>query len=45
MYRPVHIGQAILDLSKVLIYKFCFEKMIPKWIENYVQLICMDTDS
>ena len=41
MNKPVYLGQAILDLSKLVMYEF---HMIPKYGEN-LKLCYMDTDS
>ena len=44
MTKPVYIGPAVLDLSKILMYEFHYEYMKPKYNEN-VKLCYMDTDS
>ena len=44
MNKPVHLGQAILDLSKIVMYKFHYDYMKPKHGEN-LKLCYMDTDS
>ena len=44
MNKPVYLGQAILELSKVLMYKFWYEYIKPKYSSN-VNLCYMDTDS
>ena len=43
MNKPVYLGQAILDLSKLVIYKFHYDYMIPKYGEN-LKLCHMDTN-
>ena len=42
--KPVYLGQAILDLSKIVMYEFHYDYMIPKYNDN-LQLCYMDTDS
>ena len=42
MNKPVYLRQAILDLSKLVMYKFHYDCMVPKYGEN---LTYMDTDS
>ena len=44
MKKPVYLGQAILELSKMLMYKFWYEYIQPKYASN-VNLCYMDTDS
>ena len=44
MNRPVYLGQAILDLSKIVMYEFHYDYMVPKYGEN-LTLCYMDTDS
>ena len=43
MNKPVYLGQAILDLSKIVIYEFHYGCMKPKF--GNLQLCYMDTDS
>ena len=43
MNKPVYLGQAILDLSKIVMYKFHYDYMVPKFKD--LQLCNMDTDS
>ena len=31
MTKPVYLGQAILDLSKMVMYKFHYDYMLPKY--------------
>ena len=42
--KPVYLGQAILDLSKLIMYEFHYDYMLPKYGEN-IKLCYMDTDS
>ena len=44
MNKPVYLGQAILDLSKVVMYEFHYDYMKPKYGEN-LKICYMDTDS
>ena len=44
MNKPVYLGQAILDLSKTLMYEFHYDYMRPKYTRE-VKLCYMDTDS
>ena len=44
MNKPVYLGQAILDVSKTLMYKFHYDYMRPKYGSN-VKLCYIDTDS
>ena len=44
MNKPVYLGLSILDLSKTLIYEFCYDYLKPKYGKNvklcYRQLYC-----
>ena len=44
MNKPVYLGQAILDLSKIVMYEFHYDYMKQKYLEG-LTLCCMDTDS
>ena len=44
MNKPVYLGQAILDISKTLMYKFWYNHIKPKYGDN-ARLCYMDTDS
>ena len=44
MNKPVYLGQAILDLSKIIMYEFHYDYMLPKY-GNDIKLYYMDTDS
>ena len=44
MNKPVYLGQAILDLSKIVMYKFHYDYMKEKYDSNRLQLCYMDTD-
>ena len=45
MKKPVYLGQAILDLSKIVMYEFHYDNMVPKYGLDKLKLYCMDTDS
>ena len=53
MKKPIYLGQAILDLSKIVMYEFHYDYMKPKYDgENshlqgalYLKLCYIDTDS
>ena len=44
MNKPIYLGQAILDISKTLMYEFWYDYIKPM-CENKVKLCYMDTDS
>ena len=44
MNKPVYLGQAISDLSKIVMYEFHYDYIVPKYGEN-LTLCYMDTDS
>ena len=44
MNKPVYLGQAILDISKILMYEFWYHYIKPKYKDN-ARLCYMDTDS
>ena len=44
MNKPVHLGQATLDISKTLMYESCYDYIKPKYQEK-AKLCYMDTDS
>ena len=44
MNKPMYLDQAILDISKTLMYEFCYDYIKPKY--GYKARLCyMDTDS
>ena len=45
MNKPVYLGQAILDLSKTIMYEFHYDFMMEKYNEVDLKLLYMDTDS
>ena len=44
MNKPIYLGLSILEISKILVYEFCYDYMKPKYNDN-VRLCYMDTDS
>ena len=44
MNKPVYLGQAILDPSKIMMYEFHYDYMLPKYGKN-IKLCYMNTDS
>ena len=44
MNKPVYVRQAVLDISKTLMYEFWYDYIIPKY-DDKVRLCYMDTDS
>ena len=44
MNKPVYLGQAILDLNKIIMYEFHYDYMVPKYGER-LNLCYIDTDS
>ena len=45
MNKPVYLGQAILDLSKTIMYEFHYDYMKRKYRDEDLKLCYMDTDS
>ena len=45
MNKPVHLGQAILDLSKIVTYEFHYDYMKQKYNDDKLTLYYVDTDS
>ena len=45
MNKLVYLGQAILDLSKTIMYEFHYDYMKGKYNESDLKLLYMDTDS
>ena len=44
MKKPVYLSQAILDLSKIVMYEFHYDYMVPKYDLEKLKLCYMDTD-
>ena len=44
MNKPVYLGQAMLDISKMLMYEFWYDYLKPMYGDNII-LCHMDTDS
>ena len=45
MKKPVYLGQAILDLSKIVMYEFHYNYMVPKYSLKKLKLCYMDMNS
>ena len=45
MNKPVYLGQAILDLSKIVMFELNYDYMVPKYGLEKLKLCYMDTDS
>ena len=45
MNKPVYLCQVILDLSKIVMYEFHYNYMVPKYGLEKLKLCYMDTDS
>ena len=45
MNKPVYLGQAILDLSKIVMYEFHYDYMVPTYSLEKLKLCYTDTDS
>ena len=45
MNKPVYLGQAILDLSKIVMYEFHYNYMKQKYNNDILTLCYVDTDS
>ena len=45
MNKPIYLGQAILDLSKIVMYEFHYDYMKRKYPGDKLELCYIDTDS
>ena len=43
--KPTPVGVSILDLSKLSLYKFHYEEMIPRYSSDRLKVAFKDTDS
>ena len=44
MNKPIAVGQAVLDISKTVMYEFWYDYLKSRYHDN-IKLCCMDTDS
>ena len=42
--RPIYLGQAVLDISKTLMFEFLYDSIVPNYVDK-VKLCYIDTDS
>jgi hypothetical protein len=42
--KPLYVGQAVLDLSKLSMYEFYYDVLQPRYEDN-IEILAMDTDS
>ena len=42
--KPIYLGFTILELSKLLMYNFFYNVLVPKWKDN-IELLYIDTDA
>ena len=45
MDKPIYVGFAILELSKLLMYESCYDNLQPYFGQTIIQLHSTDTDS
>ena len=45
MNKPVYLGQAILDFSKIVMYEFHYDYMVPKYSLEKLKLCYISTNS
>ena len=43
--KPIYIGATVLELSKLLMYRFYYETLQPYFGEKHIELLYQDTDS
>ena len=43
--KPIYVGFSVLELSKLLMYEWYYDKMKPYFSEDYSELHYLDTDS
>ena len=43
--KPIYVGFSVLELSKLLMYEWCYDKMQPYFGEDNLELHYLDTDS
>ena len=43
--RPIYVGMTILDLAKLVMYRYWYDYLIPKYGADKVELLFTDTDS
>ena len=42
--KPIYVGFSVLELSKLLMYEWYYDKMQPYFGEDNLELHCLDTD-
>ena len=43
--KPIYLGYTVLELSKLIMYEFYYDKFQPYWGEDNLKLLYADTDS
>jgi hypothetical protein len=43
--KTIYIGATVLELSKLLMYTFCYRTLVPYFGKDNIELVYQDTDS